>query len=121
MEIMHFPSHKARITYVRQKLSTDAKWAIRALEIVFAGQTASEQTRDITTELNGVGFTAFDAEILSSFAKQVERWKANKAFPSPLSEKQMALLFKRIPKYAEQVLNRSRLKETLIVGTPTHA
>lgn len=114
MEPMTFPSKKARETWLRTKLATDAKWAIRALELVFEGQTANEQMRDMTAELNGVGFTAFDAEILSSFAKQVQRHKANPVYPSALSDRQMGLLFKRIPKYAGQILARStKLQATL--------
>jgi hypothetical protein len=121
METKFFPSHKARIAHVKQMLGTDASWAIRALEIVHAGQTAYEQTCERTTDLNGVGFTAFDAEILTSFAAQVIRWKANKTYPTPLSDKQMALLFKRMPKYAEQVFARSRMPEFLVIGQPVSA
>jgi hypothetical protein len=107
MDSMSFPSAKARLDYVRNKLATDAKWAIRALELVHEGQTAQEQTCERTTDLNGVGFTAFDAEILTSFAKQVIRHRQNPVYPSALSERQMVLLFKRIPKYAGQILSRS--------------
>lgn len=117
MDPITFPNKKERENWLRQKLATDAKWAIRALELVHEGQTNEEQSSERTVELNGVGFTAFDAEILTCFAKQVMRHKANPVYPTPLSERQMALLFKRIPKYAGQVLARShKLQEVLRIG-----
>lgn len=45
----------------------------RALLVLFERQTADEQTSEHTRHKNGRGFTAFDAEIFSSFAKQVQR------------------------------------------------
>ena len=117
-EPIDFKSKGARLAYVRMELSTKAKWALRALTVVYQGQTQSEQVRSTTTELNGVGFTAFDAEILTSFAKQVERWNATdhtRRYATPLSERRMELLFKRIPKYAGQLLAHTNLSDTLRV------
>jgi len=116
MDIITFPTKAARLAYVREKLGSSKAWALRALCVIHEGQTSQEQTCERTTELNGVGFTAFDAEILTSLAKQVARHNANPVYPTPLSEKQMALLFKRIPKYAQQVLDRTTLAATLVTA-----
>jgi hypothetical protein len=101
-----FPTQAARLAWFREQLATQAKWAIRAMELVYANQTKAEQTAEQTTEDNGVGFTGLDGKILASFAKQVLRWRDEKEhkYPCPLSPKQMALVYKKMPKYAKQVL-----------------
>jgi hypothetical protein len=84
------------IKQFKTKLATNEKWATRGLLAIFDKQTADEQYVEATTELNGVGFNGVDAEILSSFAKQVLKgWK--------LSAKQLAILYKKMPKYASQL------------------
>lgn len=118
-EPITFPTKAARLAAVRAKLATEPKWAVRALTVVYEGQTSQEQQASTTVEDNGMGFSAFDAEILSSFAQQVERWNRadpTRRYATPLSEKQMALLFKRIPKYAGQLLARTNLADTYRVG-----
>jgi hypothetical protein len=91
---------KAVREFLKSKLSSDARWALRALEVVYSNQTADEQATQCTRTLNGEGFTGIDGEILSSFAEQYERRRS-------LSHKQMALLFKKMPKYWGQVLEVS--------------
>ncbi len=95
-----------RVEYVRQQLRTNAKWAQRALLVIHAQQTVEEQIAERTTKANGYGFGANDAEILTSFAKQVLTWKAEviHKYPAALSPRQNALLFKRIGKYARQLI-----------------
>ena len=88
---------KAKAEFLKAKLAEDDRWALRALEVVYARQTMSEQNMRDTHDANGVGFTAFDAEILSSFAEQFE-------VRHTLSLKQKKLLHKKIPKYWKQVL-----------------
>jgi hypothetical protein len=88
---------KAIKEFVRAELGKNPVWALRALEVVYDNQTADEQATQSTRILNGVGFTGTDGEILSSFAKQYSKWKR-------LSEKQMAIVFKKMPKYWMQVL-----------------
>ena len=83
-------------TILKEMLGCNKMWALRALTLVYSFQTASEQQIEATTDHNGVGFSAFDADILSSFAKQVERGRT-------LSDKQFALLFKKMPRYWRQV------------------
>lgn len=90
-----FPTKAARLAWVRQQLAADPAWAAYALLAVYARQTANEQQAEQTEEDNGVGFTGTDAEFLTSLAKQVEKY-------GRLSTKQIALMQKRMAKYASQ-------------------
>lgn len=72
-------------------------WACGALMAVYKNQTADEKTGEYTKEHNRVGFTKFDAELMTSFAKQYESKKR-------LSIKQLAIVRKRIPKYWRQLV-----------------
>ena len=84
--------------YLKHQLSTNSVWALKALTTIYARQTADEQASGTTHNLNSVGFSGCDAEILSSFAVQYQKWNS-------LSDKQMALLFKKMPRYWKQVLS----------------
>jgi len=86
--------------FVRGKLANDTRWALHGLTKIFEFQTADEQEYETTSEYNGVGFTGVDGEILSSFAKQYNNRKW-------LSEKQMAILMKKMPKYWKQIISIS--------------
>lgn len=90
---------KTNITkYVRFRLKTNPAWATKALVKLFTeGQTADEQVSEVTRYDNNIGFSGADSEILSSFAKQYMK----KGY---LSDKQMALLHKKISKYSRQVI-----------------
>jgi len=90
--------------FVREKLSTDPKWAKRALLKIYEYQTADEQQFKNTMEDNGVGFNGIDGHILSSFATQLKK----KRFLSP---KQMDIVHKKMPKYWSQVVKISNEKE----------
>lgn len=87
---------KDRRAFIKEKLATDDRWAIRGLMVVYANQTEDEQLTGHTREANGVGFTAFDDEILTSFAEQFTKRRS-------LSPKQLTLLHKMMPKYATQI------------------
>lgn len=80
-------------------------FAVRCLKIVYSYQTKIEQSIESTIECNGVGFSGADGEILSSFTKQVLDYESEEKhrYPSPLSPKQMALVVKKLPKYAKQI------------------
>jgi hypothetical protein len=91
---------KAKKEFLKKKLGVSSQWALHALLLIFSLQTSDEQNSDETSELNGVGFTGTDANLLSSFAKQYER-------RGTLSPKQMVLVFKKMPKYWNQILNNS--------------
>ena len=82
--------------YLKNQLSTNSAWAIRGLVKIYTLQTADEQESDRTSHDNGVGFSGVDAEILSSFAKQVNAGRN-------LSPKQMAIVYKKMPRYWRQI------------------
>lgn len=82
--------------FLKNKLATDKSWALRGLTRIYEKQTLTEKASKNTSELNGVGFSGADAEILSSFAEQYQR----KGF---LSEKQMVLVLKKMPRYWGQI------------------
>jgi len=86
---------KAQVQY---NLQCNDEWQYRALEFLYDRQTAHEQGMCQTIDKNGVGFTGFDAEILSSFASQVKRGRR-------LSGRQFEICNKRLPKYWNQVMD----------------
>jgi len=87
-------------SYVKKQLATNKIWAIKALLKIFEFQTEAEKYQEFTQENNGVGFTGIDGEILTSFAKQY----TCRGFLSP---KQMAIVYKKMPKYWMQVIKIS--------------
>ena len=91
---------KAQKEFIQRRLASDAIWAKNALLKIYSFQTYDEQERETTCHYNGVGFSGAHAEILSSFAKQLEKWNR-------LSDKQMSILFRIMPKYWRQVLQIS--------------
>jgi hypothetical protein len=70
---------------------------LRGLLRIFQLQTKSEQMAEYTTDWNGVGFTAFDAEFLTSLAKQFIKSKS-------LSKNQYKHVQKNMKKYSGQLL-----------------
>ena len=86
--------------FVKRKLSTDKTWAQQALLKIYTFQTQEEQRARDTMYNNGVGFTGVDGRILTSFAKQLQK-------NCYLSEKQMVIVFKKMPKYWIQVVKIS--------------
>jgi hypothetical protein len=86
--------------FVKRKLSTDKVWAQQALLKIFEFQTREEQQAKTTMDYNGVGFTGTDGRILSSLASQFIKKRY-------LSDKQMNLVFKKMPKYWGQVVKIS--------------
>lgn len=96
MKFVDCKTKKDRVAFIRRMVAEDASWAIRGMLRIYANQTADEQSSEDTKHLNGIGFTGSDANLLSSFAKQVERGRN-------LSDKQMFYVFKKMPKYAGQL------------------
>ena len=90
--------------YFKAHLTISPKWAITGLLVIYDRQTADEKATDNTSENNSVGFSGVDAEFLSSLAKQVRAGRT-------LSPKQMSFLFKKMPKYWEQLWDCSKNQE----------
>ena len=88
---------KTKTEFVKMMLSTNQKWALRCLEVIYSQQDPIEQCSNYTILKNGIGFSGADSQILSSFARQYKQ-------RGTLSEKQMVVLQKRAPHYWEQIL-----------------
>lgn len=92
---------------VAEKLETDNRWLIRGLLALYERQTADEQQTEQTSHSNGMGFNGTDANILTSFAKQVLVWQAvpagERKYPMPLSPRQLELARRKLRKYAGQL------------------
>lgn len=89
--------NKTIAEYVANQLKTNQSWATKAIVRLYQLQTADEQCSQSTHNKNGVGFTGADANILSSFAEQIDRGRT-------LSPKQLAIAFKKLPKYSRQIM-----------------
>jgi hypothetical protein len=87
----------------------------RGVLAIYARQTMDEQTATETKHQNGVGFNGVDANIMSSFAQQIERRVANGTRGGQcLSEKQMAIARRKIVRYARQLVEIANEK----MGSP---
>lgn len=86
--------------FVKHKLATDRQWVIKAVQTVLKSQTSHEKALGETIEHNKVGFTAFDAEILTSIG--------DRAGNGWLSNRQIALLHRVMPKYWAQIVEASK-------------
>ena len=82
--------------FFKSKLAVDSNWAVKGMLRIYEFQTASEQATGATRDHNNVGFSGCDGEILSSFCEQVKKGRI-------LSPKQMALVFKKMPRYWKQL------------------
>lgn len=98
MKYSELKTKKEKVAFVKQMLATNPSWAVRGLLKVYEFQTESEQRVGETTEHNGVGFSGADAQILSSFAEQIKGGKQ-------MSEKQLAVIYKKMPRYSGQLVN----------------
>lgn len=85
--------NKERVTAI---VTQNKAVAMQALMELYKRQSEAEKAIGATVGDNGVGFTKFDAELLTSFAQQLE----HKGY---LSAKQMIVLRNRLPKYWRQL------------------
>lgn len=108
---------KYTMEQIKQNITSDRNWAERAIVRLYQEQTAAEQSMMETTVKNGVGFNALDAEILSSFAEQVMTHHARRDNNHRLSEKQFAIAFKKLGKYAGQLYRLSYQDTAVTVKT----
>lgn len=96
---MEYTKKELKNTLKYQIANSDNK-AIHALMTIYSYQTDEEKHKIMTIEHNGIGFSSVDSTILSSFAEQFHR-------NGKLSNKQMTLLKKIMPRYAGQLLKLS--------------
>lgn len=104
---MCYKTKDSLIKALKEQLATRDNQAIKGLLTIYSYQTSEEQDKGHTKEYNGVGFSGFDSEILSSFAEQYleKGW---------LSPKQMNCVKKYLPKYSKQLIELS-IKRGFIV------
>ena len=81
---------------IKQLVQTNDKVLYGALKKLYELQTESEKQQKETTESNGVGFSAYDAEFMTSVAE----FLIKNGF---LSEKQKMYVRKKIVKYSKQL------------------
>jgi hypothetical protein len=90
---------RARVAFLKSKLSTDPRWAVAGLLRIYENQTDAEKAVGNTQEFNGIGFSGCDGDFLSSLSVQAKR--------KGLSPKQIKCVHKTMPKYAAQLLKAS--------------
>ena len=90
--------------FLKEKLSTNKAWTLRALEVIAMNQTDDEFASEYTQDRNNLGFTGVDGDILTSIYK----FYKSRGFVSP---KQLKVIFKKMPKYWKQVLDVSDLEK----------
>lgn len=98
MKYSELKTKKEKVAFVKQMLASNPDWAVRGLLKIYEFQTEAEQRVGETTEDNGVGFSGCDAHILSSFADQIKNGRQ-------MSEKQLAIIYKKMPRYSRQLVN----------------
>lgn len=93
-------SKKSLVDALKIQIATNDRQTVKALMRVYESQTPSEKELKATYIHNKVGFCTRDAGILSSFAEQLKAGHT-------LSEKQMSLARRLMPKYAGQLIGQS--------------
>ena len=92
---------------IKDIISRNDRQLCLAIVQIYNCQTEDEKLYKETSHDNGIGFNAFDSEILSSFAEQyLER--------GSLSKRQLEIARKKMPKYGRQLAelaNKQALKE----------
>lgn len=88
---------------IKELIQTNDKAVVRALLVIYNYQTESEKACGETRFDNGIGFNGVDANILTSFAEQVN----TRGFLSP---KQMMIARKKMLKYSGQILRHMELQ-----------
>lgn len=95
---------KERIEKIRALLRENDKAVMRGIVAIYKRQTDEEQSSEITREHNGIGFGAFDAQFMTSLAKQI----LSKGF---LTQTQMAVGRNKIIRYARQLASIAEERE----------
>lgn len=103
---------REKLEFIRRKLGTVADKALATLKMLYRNQTAMDRAfrGQMLEEKNGRGFTAFDSPLLTSLAEQFITKKR-------LSDRQLQILFQKMPMYARQVLevaDNSSLHEAIM-------
>lgn len=96
---------------IKENIATNFAWTIRTLEVLYSRQTVEERLLKETQQNNSMGFNGTDAKILSSFAEQVAKRKQYNN-PQLLSDKQLEIARRLLPKYWKQIKEEIEKKQT---------
>jgi hypothetical protein len=90
---------------IRTNLIDHDNWVYRGVVALYERQTDEEKEIGDTKVHNNVGFNGRDAQIMTSFARQIIDWNGIefRKHPTPLSKKQLHIARKRILKYSGQL------------------
>jgi|TARA_B100000959_G_scaffold167826_1_gene175833 uncharacterized protein (UPF0179 family) len=109
---------KVETSWTRTKivnlLQNSDKAVERALIVIFNNQEADEQACDMTSKANGIGFTAFDADIFSSFAKHIIKGRSLSVKQMEIARKQDKFGNIKIGKYWKQLQAEIIRKERVV-------
>lgn len=105
----------ALIAQIRKLIEQRNDAVEKAVLCIHDRQTESEKSIRATTDHNGRGFGAFDAEILSSFAEQIRANKWNRPKGQRLSVKQMEIARRKMKHYAGQLAEIAEAKAGVAV------
>jgi hypothetical protein len=86
---------------IREKILSSDVMLERSIVKIYEHQTYAEQNAGVTVEHNGVGFTAFDAEFMSSLATRIR--SSRQLEGARLSAQQRAIARNKMVKYAKQL------------------
>jgi len=95
-------------SFVKMKISTNKKWAIRALIKLFSFQSESEKRNHYSVGKNNYGFSKFDAPYFSELACKLRQGK----ILTKAEEKSLC----KLDKYARQLIsicNRTKMQKAL--------
>ena len=106
----------ARAALVKVALENRDDAVERALVILHDRQTDVERMSRTTTEHNGVGFSGFDAEFLSSLAEQVKENRYGRPMGRRLTERQRGMARAKVMKYAKQLASAAIEREDMSPG-----
>lgn len=82
---------------IQELLDNNNRAVVKALLAIHSRQTAAEQAGHHTREVNGVGFSKFDAPFLTDMVRAVQRYGS-------LTPKQMAVTRNKMKRYWRQLL-----------------
>jgi hypothetical protein len=98
------------------RLDRDAYAVEEAILRIYDRQTSDEQNSLVTVHANGVGFSAFDAEFMSSLAQQIRANRYGNPNGRRLSPRQLEIGRKKIKRYAGQLLDVALAKYRRQIG-----
>ena len=98
-------SQAERIRKIKELLDTNDRAVYRGIVAIYKLQTEEEKSCETTRVSNGVGFSAFDAEFMTSLAKDILSGRG-------LSPKQLAIGRNKIKRYARQLADIAKTRES---------